>query len=234
MPLRAVTGRHGEGGLRERLLIEAGRLPAAGRERVPLALGWMGAAARGGRRRREPCACRPLRVAVRILSHDRVDDADVARAALLRDTVEDHAGERASGGSRDDAVAVAAGELGGRVASLVGAVTSPQCSPGAGRHERYRAHLTASLEGCPWARVVKVPDFTDDAVGLFHPTGESLPRRAPKYRPLVPVLPEMVLRADTPLAGDVKQMIARQLNKADGRLAVLSSEDGTRSAWVPE
>ena len=97
---------------------------------------------------------------------------------------------------------------------------------GADRHERYRAHVTASLEGCPWARVVKVSDFTDNAVGLFHTTGESLPRRAAKYRPLVPVLREMVLRADTPLGGDVKDMIARQLDKADGRLAVLTGEDG--------
>jgi hypothetical protein len=53
-------------------------------------------------------------------------------------------------------------------------------------------------------------------VGLFHTTRESLPRRAAKYRPLVPVLREMVLRADTPLGGDVKEMIARQLDKADG------------------
>ena len=85
--------------------------------------------------------------------------------------------------------------------------------------------MTASLDGCPWARVVKVSDFTDNAVGLFHTTGESLPRRAAKYRPLVPVLREMVLRADTPLGGDVKEMIARQLDKA-GRLAVLTGEDG--------
>ena len=67
---------------------------------------------------------------------------------------------------------------------------------------------------------------TDNAVGLFHTTGESLPRRAAKYRPLVPVLREMVLRADTPLDGDVKEMIARQLDKADGRLAVITGEDG--------
>ena len=124
-------------------------------------------------------------------------------------------------------MAVVAGEFGGRVASLVGAVTSPEWAPGADRHEQYRAHVTASLEGCPWARVVKVSDFTDNAVGLFHTTGESLPRRAAKYRPLVPVLREMVLRADTPLGGDVKEMIARQLDKADGRLAVLTGEDET-------
>jgi (p)ppGpp synthase/HD superfamily hydrolase len=171
--------------------------------------------------------CHPLRVAIRILSHYRVGDAEVACAALLHDTVEDHAGELGPGGSRDDAVAVVAGEFGGRVASLVAAVTSPQWAPGADRREQYRAHVTASLEGCPWARVVKVSDFTDNAVGLFHTTGESLPRRAAKYRPLVPVLREMVLRADTPLAGDVKEMIARQLDKADGRLAVLTGEDET-------
>jgi hypothetical protein len=87
------------------------------------------------------------------------------------------------------------------VASLVGAVTSPVWAPGTDRHEQYRAHVSASLEGCPWARVVKVSDFADYAVGLFPATGESLPRRAAKYRPLVPALREMVLRADTPLDG---------------------------------
>jgi hypothetical protein len=78
------------------------------------------------------------------------------------------------------------GEFGGRVVSLVGAVTSPAWAPGADRDEQYRAHVTASLEGCPWARVVKVSDFTADAAGLFHTTGESLQRRAAKCRPLVP------------------------------------------------
>ncbi len=90
--------------------------------------------------------------------------------------------------------------------------------PGRDKHEQYREHVAESLEASPWARVVKVSDFTDNAVGLFHTTGGSLTRRAAKYRPLVPVLRELVLRPDTPLAGDVKDMIAGQLDKAGVRL----------------
>jgi hypothetical protein len=56
---------------------------------------------------------------------------------------------------------------------------------------------------------------------LFHTTGPSLPRRACKYRPLVPVLRELILRVDTPLEDDVKHMIAGQLDKAEDRLAVI-------------
>jgi hypothetical protein len=98
MPPRAVTGCYGQDGPRERLLIEAGRLPAAGRGRVMVALEWMGRLHARDRRQREPYACHRLRVAIRVLSHYRAGDTDVACAALLHDTVEDHAGELAPGG----------------------------------------------------------------------------------------------------------------------------------------
>jgi (p)ppGpp synthase/HD superfamily hydrolase len=172
------------------------------------------------RRQREPYASHPLRVTIRILAHYRVTDPDVACAALLHDTVEDHAGDIAPGG-RQAALAVLAGEFGERAAGLVAAVTSPAPEPGRDRHEQYRQHVIASLEASPWARVIKVSDFTDNAVGLFYTTGPKLPRLATKYRPLVLPLRELVLRPDTPLAADVKDMIARQLDNAAGRLAAV-------------
>lgn len=70
--------------------------------------------------------------------------------------------------------------------------------------------------------MVKASDFTDNAVGLFHTTGPRLSSLAGKYRPLVPVLRELVLRADTPLEADVKGTIARQLDKAEDRFAAIA------------
>ena len=58
--------------------------------------------------------------------------------------------------------------------------------------------VAQSMQACPWARVVKVSDFTDNAVGLFHTTGPSLPRRAAKYRPLLPVLRQAGRARDQP------------------------------------
>jgi hypothetical protein len=59
---------------------------------------------------------------------------------------------------------------------------------------------------------------------LFYTTGPTLPRRAGKYQPLLPVLREFVLRADTPLQDDVKGMIAGQFDKAGERLAAIRGE----------
>jgi hypothetical protein len=66
----------------------------------------------------------------------------------------------------------------------------------------------------PWARVIKASDFTDNAVGIIHATGPKLAKLAGKYAPLVPPLRALILRPDTPLEADVKDLIARQLDAA--------------------
>ena len=71
-----------------------------------------------------------------------------------------------------------AGRFGDRTAALVAAVTNPGWEPGRDKHEQYREHVTASLAACPWARVIKASDFTDNAVGIIHLTGPKLARLA--------------------------------------------------------
>jgi (p)ppGpp synthase/HD superfamily hydrolase len=163
MPLHAITSVHGEAGLRERLLIEIARFPAADRARAGDALALATRLHARDRRQREPYANHLLRVTIRILHHYRVSDPDVACAALLHDAVEDHGAEIAPGGTRPAAFAVLAGQFGARTAGLVAAVTNPAWQPGRDEHEQYRAHVTASLQASPWARVIKVSDFTDYA-----------------------------------------------------------------------
>jgi hypothetical protein len=221
MPLHAITSVHGEAGLRQRLLIEIAGLSARDRRRVDSACSLMSVAHGCDRRQREPYANHPLRVAIRILSpgHYGARDPDVACAALLHDIVEDHADDIA--GTPEAALAVLARMFGARTAGLVGAVTNPAYDPGRDAGEQYREHVAASLEACPWARVIKASDFTDNAVGLFHTTGPKLARLAGKYRPLVPVLRELILRPDTPLGAGVKDKIAAQLGDAEDRFAAI-------------
>jgi HD domain len=221
MPLRAITSVHGEGGLRQRLLIETRRFPAAERARIGAAVALMSRLHERDRRRREPYACHPLRVTIRILSHYRVTDPDAVCAALLHDTVEDHARDIAPG-SRGNALAALAAQFGERTAGLVAAVTNPDWEPGRDKHEQYREHVAASLQASPWARVIKASDLTDNAVGLFHTTGPKLPELAGKYRPLLPVVRELTLRPDTPLQDNVKLMIAGQFDRAETRLAAIA------------
>jgi (p)ppGpp synthase/HD superfamily hydrolase len=111
-----------------------------------------------------------LRGTVRIVSRYLVTDPDVACAALLHDAVEDHAEDITDGGTRQAALAALAGQFGHRIADLVAAVTNPVYAPDRDEHEQYREHVAASLMASPWARVIKVSDFTDNAVGLIHTT----------------------------------------------------------------
>lgn len=58
-------------------------------------------------------------------------------------------------------------------------------------------------------------------VGLFHTTGPMIERLARKYAPLVPVLRELIVRADTPLNDSAKARITAQLDQAARRFAAV-------------
>jgi HD domain len=228
MPLHAITSVHGEAGLRERLLIEIAEFPAADQDRVRDALALASWLHTADRRQREPYVNHLLRVTIRILARYGVTDPDVACAGLLHDAVEDHADGIAPGG-REAALAVLVGRFGARTADLVAAVTNPVWEPGRDEHEQYREHVLASLAASPWARVIKASDFTDNAVGIIHTTGSKLSKLASKYGPLVPELRALILRSDTPLEADVKDLIADQLDAAQGRFAAIWHGNGEAS-----
>jgi hypothetical protein len=219
MPLHAITEVYGEAGLRGRFALEIARFARADRARLEEALALASELHAEDRRVREPYVNHLLRVTVRIICYYRVEDVDVLVAALLHDSVEDHPEEL--GGTPQAALATLAARFGDRVAQLVGAVTNPEWAPDRHPYEQYREHVAHSLAGDPWARVIKISDFTDNGVGLIHTTGPKLRAMAAKYAPLVPVLQELVTRPDTPLADDVKVRIAGQLSLARQRFAAI-------------
>ncbi|MGN9910525.1 HD domain-containing protein [Phytohabitans sp. LJ34] len=225
MPLHAITEVYGEDGLRQRFALEVARFAAADQDRLTEALELAAHLHRDDRRTREPYLNHLLRVAIRIMSHYGVTDVDVLVAALLHDTVEDHPEEL--GGDAEAALAELARRFNPRVADLVRAVTNPEYDPGRDRHEQYRAHVAESLDRHPWARVIKVSDFTDNGVGVIHTTGPKVHSSATKYRPLVPVFRELVGRPDTPLSDPTKAHIMDQLDLAESRFAAILDGHGS-------
>ncbi|MFF0527340.1 HD domain-containing protein [Nocardia amikacinitolerans] len=222
MPLHTISEVYGEAGLRERLLLEIAELPDG--ERLTAALELATELHRDDRYGREPYLNHLLRVAIRIVSHYEVRDTDVVAAGLLHDAVEDHPAELAGardGSPTDAALTELSERFGGRVADLVAAVTNPEPDPDRDRHEQYRDHVATTLDRRPWARVVKLSDFTDNGVGILYAEKPIMRKLAVKYRPLTDVYRDLVSRPDTPLADHVKQHILGQLDRADERFEAI-------------
>ncbi|WP_320064180.1 HD domain-containing protein [Micromonospora sp. RTGN7] len=239
MPMHAITEIHGEPGLRERFRLEIRAFDPDARARLTAALDLAAELHCDDRRVREPYLNHLLRVAIRMMHHYQVRDVDVIVAGLLHDAVEDHPAELAGpawsatgddpastavGDPTSAALAVLATRFGPRVARLVAAVTNPTYDPDRDRHVQYREHVAASLDREPWARVIKVSDFTDNGVGVIHTVGPKVYSSATKYRPLVPVLRELIARPDTPLAPAVKAHIFSQLDLAEERFSAILDE----------
>lgn len=228
MPLHAITEVYGEAGLRDRFALELEELPEPDRRQLEEALALASRLHADDRRIREPYLNHLLRVAIRIMRYYGIRDVDVLTAALLHDAVEDHPAELAGLSPdlphqvlTDAAVAELARRFNPRMAELVRSVTNPEYDPERDRHEQYRAHVEDSLDRDPWARIIKVSDFTDNGVGVIHTSYDKARSSAIKYRPLVPKLRELVGRPDTPLSLEAKDHILDQLDLAEERFAAI-------------
>ncbi|MEU1394559.1 HD domain-containing protein [Micromonospora zamorensis] len=225
MPMHAITEIHGEPGLLERFRLEVQQFDDDARERLNAALDLAAELHRDDRRVREPYLNHLLRVAIRLMHHYQVRDVEVIVAGLLHDAVEDHPAELAGGEPGADPTAAAlvalAARFGPRVATLVAAVTNPEYDPERDRNAQYREHLAVSLDREPWARVIKVSDFTDNGVGVIHTVGPKVVSSARKYRPLVPLFRDLIGRPDTPLSPAVKRHIFGQLDLAEERFSAI-------------
>ena len=223
MPLHAITEVYGEDGLRRRFAAEIASMPEPTRETLEEALALASELHREDRRTREPYINHLLRTAIRIHCYYHVSDVDVLTAALLHDSIEDHPAELAGtpGGTGPAAREALAERFNPRVAELVWAVTNLDYDPRRDEHQQYRDHVTASLETDPWARVIKLSDFTDNGVGLVHTIGPKVGKLAGKYLPLVPALRDLAARPDTPLDDAVKEHILAQLDLAETRFRAI-------------
>jgi hypothetical protein len=221
MPLHAITEIYGEAGLRERFAYEADKFPPDERVRLQQALELASTLHARQRRVREPYMNHLLRVAIRIMHHYKVTDPEVIIAALLHDSAEDQAVALVGVPDREKALEKLGKMFGARVEYLVRAVTNPEYTPDRSKHEQYREHLAETLEDNPWARVLKVSDFTDNGVGVIHTTGPKVRSSARKYRPLVPMFRDLVTRPDTPLDDEVKARILEQVELAEIRFAAI-------------
>lgn len=153
----------------------------------------------------------PLRVTLRLLRYG-VTDQNTLLAAILHDTVEDHAMSIAvdvmDGVPRDErearliAMICIRKHYGEDVARIVRGLSNPISADGLtveDAHVEYRAHVEHAIRD-PQVALVKFSDFEDNAGGLHHNVGPGteamVARLARKYRPLVIVFSERISRSD--------------------------------------
>lgn len=118
------------------------------------------------------------RVALRLVRWG-VRDIDIIMAAVLHDVYEDHRDDIAADFGVEALQHIEA-TFGARVAALVYAVSNP---PGKLTPEQYHEHVIELMQ-LPQAFVIKLSDWTDNALSLQHTPGPRRGRLARKYMPL--------------------------------------------------
>jgi len=239
MPLREITQDHGEAGLLARLdrELESTDWDIETRTRVNAALEIALEAHKDDLRGEYPYSTHFLRVTVRILSprHFNIrDQPALIIAALLHDTVEDHAAFYTGDNSDNEitpeaqvrALHIIEQTFDEEVAHYIGAVTNPKFPTDISRAQKnalYQEHVKELLLSEPLAGIIKLSDFIDNCVGLlYNEDPEKALRLANKYQPLIPAMKDFVLLSPY-FTDSMRDHLVAQLDGADRRCNELRS-----------
>lgn len=226
-PLHTITEQYGQVGLEQRFQLETERFSTSDQQSLLSAQEYALELHADQRRSREPYANHILRVAIRVMSphHYGVDEPELVISSLLHDSVEDckekiidTAGLQASEAQQTEtALRILEDKYGTRVSTIVEAVTNPPFNKTGDWMNHYREHVEEALLNTPPARVPKVSDFTDNAVGIMYSPTERLAHFATKYNAMTSMFRELIVLPDTPLSERAKTHILGQLALTDDR-----------------
>lgn len=147
--------------------------------------------------KRTPYIEHPMRNTLRLLRWG-IRDTDILIASLLHDVVEDTS-KRFTKVILHKPVPEAMAKIqlmnyiemtfGKKVAHIVQGVTNPELPTDSKEKAlAYQAHVTQAIKGDTGIFLVKLSDFVDNAVGLWHsPDDQFIARQAGKYQPMIRV-----------------------------------------------
>lgn len=163
-----------------------------------------------------------LRVGIRIIDVFGIHDPAIIKASFLHDAVEDHADDLAELATtpkldpRETALDYICQQFGYETAELVGWVTNPIFDP-EHKLEQYEAHLRHLIISSPKARVIKLSDFIDNAVGNHYTTKEKQAKLDTKYLPMYRLHKYGLLAPDSLIKDPLKTEVLRQLTNGQLR-----------------
>lgn len=179
-----------------------------------------------------------MRVALRIMDHYEIDDPSIIAAALLHDSIEDHpkdlvlmlTGERIDNveEARERGLELIAHYAGLETCGIVSALTNPILREGEDKLVVYGNHTENLVLNYPKARVDKLSDFTDNAVGNHYTLGEKQYDLDLKYLDQYRIHRMGLFLPDSLITGEKRREIVSQLTIAHartlGRLATATTE----------
>jgi hypothetical protein len=176
-----------------------------------------------------------LRVTLRIIDHYGITDPSVVAAALLHDSPEDHPKDLVlalTGEAVDDVrearqkgLDLIALNTDHETADIVSAVTNPLLEEGQNELVVYGDHTEELVLNHPKGRVVKLSDFTDNAVGNHYTLGDKRQKLDEKYLEQYRIHRMGLYLPDSLITGDTRMAVLKQLAQAHARsLARLAAE----------
>ena len=174
-----------------------------------------------------------MRVGLRIMTSYKITDAAIIAASFLHDSVEDHPYDigRSLGSPCPEgadpqahALSILARYIGEETAGIIALLTVPKFTPET-KQEQYTEYTRNIVSKSPKARVIKLSDFVDNAVGNHYTSGSKRAKLDRKYLPLYRVHQMGLFMPDSLIVGEERDMALKQLTKAHyramGRLSLL-------------